>query len=139
MNQILFHGKRVDTNEWVEGFYDELYVRPDNRFASYIHVLDAPASFEVIPESVGQYVRINDKNDTKIFEGCVLRGKESRCCACHTAWDHKTSSVIIEVPINFVVRMTPSDLQLTLHYAQFCEVVGNIYDNPELVAVKKGE
>ena len=75
MREILFKGKRVDNGEWVEG---DLYRRTD-RFGEHETIIfedKGPDCFKknfVDPETVCQYIGLEDKNGKKIFEGDIVR------------------------------------------------------------------
>jgi len=70
--KILFRGKRVDNGEWVYGdlvqFGGNKIYHTESAFSSKIICSD------VIPDSVGQYTGITDKDSINIFEGDILTG-----------------------------------------------------------------
>lgn len=67
--EILFTGKRIDNGEWVEGyFYEECgatYIIEDRQKET---MLNRNTPYKVLPETVGQFTGLTDKNGVKIFE-----------------------------------------------------------------------
>jgi uncharacterized phage protein (TIGR01671 family) len=133
MRDILFRGKDADTGEWVYGYYSgpvgvcECYEICD--------INDVIGSMvDVDPETVGQYTGWEDKNGEKIFEGDICRFKEwwkGKACWIGKVYFEYGIYVIAggpneECEIPFNVQMSRLDISEM-------EVIGNIYDNPELI------
>ena len=119
--EILFRGKRVDSSEWFEGSY--WLSRSAVRETTYI--TDGYGNlFCVIPETVGQYPGLTDKNGVKIFEGDILKFRSG---IYSVEWDNEHSK--------FLQRDGQFSRELHIWIAK-SEIVGNIHDNPELL---KGE
>lgn len=126
--EILFRGKRVDNGEWVEGDFLSL------RVSDKIFICDrtvwigtlTPCKYDVIPKTVGQFTGLADKNGEKIFEGDIVIAYDLfwRCKGTFCGYiDFKDGCFYIV------------DNKKTYYLCRNCgiEVIGNIYDNPEMV------
>lgn len=130
MREILFRGKGNRYGKWVEGFYTPISTGHGMEDA-IITGTDRNCSIPtlVIPETIGQYTGLTDKNGKKIFEGDIVK--------CISSFDAKDMVVIFEAAEFHLV-----DCQRYKNYTECCgyrhfgtletEVIGNIHDNPEL-------
>lgn len=141
MRDILFHGKRVDNGEWVEGFYVHLLDgkgRESHRIYTGYAETDCgdfyPDWYEVDPDTVGQYTGLTDKNGKKIFEGDIVDIGEMICTVngqylvVYSTTNHCWA--LERSVVHHHHYFTFSDLN---GFAESCEVIGNIHDNPELL------
>ena len=120
--EILFRGKRKDNGEWVEGFYFENF---DKCYIMSTKYLDNPITkfiFEVLPETVGQYIGLPDKKDKKIFEGDIVRERGGESYQGYYEIDNVLTVKIPDILVNF-------EMSYDCEY----KIIGNIYDNPELI------
>ena len=143
MREILFRGKldeRID--EWIEGnlWYDCDYTAHiiGSRYwgeMSKDELLSLELiSWTVIPETVGQYTGLTDKNGKKIFEGDIC---EVTVFTCEGEDKHFLCEVCFEYS-SFIFRdLKRSGLEILFSdiydFKTDVEVIGNIYDNPELI------
>lgn len=124
MREILFRGKREDNGEWVYGYY--ACIGKHHYILTGKLNLIGTVNFEhylVIPETVGQYTGLTDRNGTKIFEGDIVRERGGESCQGFYEIDNV---LIVEIPNTLV--------SFTIGRDCGCEykVIGNIHDNPEL-------
>lgn len=156
--EIEFRGKRLDNSEWLYG-----NLMHDNQGGYYIYPLDAENLYvenKVDPDTVGQFTGLVDKNGVKIFEGDIVKrssvGSDSIMyyyCGV-VLFDNNDASFklrmfeqvfdgrdiglcedVDDIECDFVVK-TIYDGQTPQEDEYLYEVIGNIHDNPELLASK---
>ncbi len=128
MREILFRGKRLGDGEWVDGslFIDD----KGEKHEILIGYVNYRVSWEVDPETVGQFTGLTDKNGERIFEGDIVRYTETHC----------TGDMICTDSVSFIdggFYPIPSEFSCGDSYYSYelhsFEVIGNIHDNPELL------
>lgn len=116
MREILFRGK--GNIEWV---YGDLRHLNDGRVA--IRKDGEIYPYEVIPETVGQYTGLTDKNGKKIFEGDI----------CKHISNYSGNTVISVVTYTDGHFLALVDEHSGFELSEKLEIIGNIHDNPELL------
>lgn len=130
MREILFRGKRVDDGEWAEGFYT-LYANGKGVHPCILTGTDKGCVIPqfVIPETVGQFTGLYDKNGTKVFEGDIIAYKYKPNPYLNTFAIGRYTVEYFEI-LGVYAPFGDSDFALG---ANEVEVIGNIHDNPELL------
>lgn len=132
MREILIRGKRLDNGEWIEGAHI-LLDEEEHRIATSCltnesRELLTVCAYPVDPETVGQYTGLLDKNGAKIFEGDIVKH--------YTLYfnpDKFETGLIYWEPEEFKFVRTSSIGPINISKDCKYEVIGNQYDNPELL------
>lgn len=132
MREILFKG-RGDT-KYNDGLW--YYGVPIRDFDGDWQICTNNSKRVVIPETVGQYTGLKDKNGTKIFEGdIVLVPYIDPIFKC--TWNDTSPcerAIVKYCNGMFYVEYIESGDKFTLSaMGGYMKIIGNIYDNPELL------
>lgn len=141
MRDIKFRGIRIDTNpiyksKWAYGYLiidDSGEVNIVKNYGDDAYSWDA-----VVPESVGQYTGLKDRNEKEIYKGDIARNKLGSIGVIeyHSSWAAFYFKLAIgKNEDGDIVKMT-SSIPMWREWATL-EVIGNIYENPELLEVSK--
>ncbi len=118
MREILCRGKSEDTLQWVEGWYYKTYCKTGIQERGHFKYINC------LPETIGQYTGLTDKNGRKIFEGDIGRGVDGLFLV---RWSEGKSAFVM----NFYDY--PCEELYLEEMWDDSEVIGNIHDNPELL------
>ena len=133
--EILFRGKQVDTNNWVEGSL--ILLKRLCGIGYYINQISSilcqlPVDFE----TVGKFTGLTDKSGKRIFEGDIMK---SWLIDHSREWIH----VVEWRDLSWHFKCTWASDRITmfsatmLHSKNCFEVIGNIHDNPELLNISE--
>lgn len=143
--EILYKAKRVDNGEWVFGlpiyknyirvFTEHEYEDEEGRKIKYSTTKD----YQVDPKTMCEFIGLIDKNKNKIFEHDIAEYKDC------PASDYYRETIIVnrgvikfEDGAFFVTNRETVEMDdLVYNGVMECSVVGNIFDNPELLEEKE--
>lgn len=134
-DRYLFRGKRIDNGEWVEGYLSYPFCTKKGNESYYFYAKDSLGFFcrcVVDASTICQCTGLKDKNGKLIWENDVVaywdtysteNGYAEADCIGKVVWDAET--------ISFQVtnRLSAESYEVL----DECSVIGNKFDNPELL------
>lgn len=154
MRDILFRGKDKDDGKWYEGAYrqydDTTYCfkedcdrHPENTHHTIVFsrmtdwgLPNRHLQAEVIPETVGQYTGLQDKNGKRVFEGDIVQFEDDTPGQYEYHDDIFMNVGVVEYNngrFYFTNRVSVEMNDIIYENIADCTVIGNIHDNPELL------
>lgn len=161
MREILFRGKSVLDGNWVHGFY---YNTDDNLKCNIRHIImwrnNGPGRQQieepVNPETVSQYIGIKDIHDTKVFQGDIVRCKETIYKDCSKKEIKEVREFVGEVVwyqygwyiAEKIKEVIPKGIKTGIKFHNLLlwdiednkddtmEILGNRWDNPDMAVVE---
>lgn len=151
MREIKFRGKRIDNikrerKEFVYGSY--LYLntygydwkgdRDKNKEEVHFIIGEDDINIVIDKETLGQYTGLKDKNGKKIYEGDIVLFEDTEMSTENGYGDNFINKGVIEYNeenccFNVTERITAVLEDVLYKNNESLEIIGNIYDNPELL------
>jgi uncharacterized phage protein (TIGR01671 family) len=161
MREILFRGRSLETGKMVYGSLivtkkcDVVDKENTDDFVCTLksvrtQIVNCHFTADVDPETVGQYIGLNDTKGVQIFEGDIIRYCERSIYEIMEEWDEESAGR--EAPDywtrdvvewmgrydNFSFDLRDNELEynalnVSAEEGYRLEVIGNIHDNPELL------
>ena len=134
---IRFRGKDLKTGEWRYGFYTQgAFVDPLFGEEHVRHIIHSDTLYDINPETIGQFTGLTDNDGKEIYDGDIVHGfykgrYEKQTLVCIIEWDKDNACFDIHPLVE------PDDEAGLLSEPDEITVIGNIYDNPELLGQTK--
>lgn len=156
MREILFKAKRKDNGEWVEGYYiyhikrticplgdsvkpeDEQHVIMRDGFSDW-NMPRNTVVYEINPSTLCQYTGLTDKNDKKIWENDIVKcpKRKEEYELYRVVWRNDFADFGVEpIKPKFKAKYPIGLSDECTIYGRNYEIIGNIFDNPELLEVE---
>lgn len=145
MREILFRGKAIhrdegchrteyQNGEWVYGLVTKLYDEQFKNLPAEMTNTNGISGIEIDYKTIGQYTNMLDKNGKKIFEGDIIDffGRSDGDGYGVVKYDAEGTEFEFEYD-NFYEGLGRS------YWPENVEVVGNIYDNPEILGDEEND
>lgn len=135
MREILFKAKRIDNGKWVEGYYQKRYDLLGNEEHLIFHAdsYNVWEYAEIVPETLCQFTGLCDRYGDKIWENDILMAHLDESYPEDATYETVEWGVAgwVTHEANSIDRQYLDEFDLE-HF----EVVGNIFDNKELLQEK---
>lgn len=139
MREILFKAKRIDNGEWVEGYYlrdqyhrggkDIIFYRKDSDwFTVYADTIDS--------ETLCQFTGLYDKNGKRIWENDIVFVTDENDCSGQISTGIGN---VIFIEGMWYIDGRPQEGLYDINKVFQIEVIGNAFDNQELLQEKSDE
>lgn len=131
-DRYLYRAKRIGNDEWTCGY---LYGIWEKKCILWGMTNNVPDMTEVEPSTICQCTGLRDEDGKKIFEGDIVgyidctsteNGYSEHYCRGRVVWDEETASFQV------TERLSAESYEVL---DRGCNVLGNIFDNPELLEV----
>nr|DAH79743.1 MAG TPA: YopX protein [Bacteriophage sp.] len=127
-DRYLFKAKRIDNGEWVQGYIvkygytgrEKYYIVPDYASALYSFLIDS--------STICQCTGLKDKNGKLIWENDIVNCIDAECCG-YISWNESEAGFYF----NVLLEGGRFDEEHIYDYQDCMEVIGNIFDNAELL------
>lgn len=130
MREILFKAKRIDNGEWAVGYYVNTCYPGNDKETGYFIVVYPNEYHEIYTSTICQFTGLCDKNGKKIWENDILMAHLDE------SYPEDTTYETVEWGFaGWVAHETDSTDRdyLGEFDLEYYEVVGNIFDNKELL------
>lgn len=132
-DRYLFRGKRIDNGEWVEGYLSYPFCTEKGNESYYFYAKDSLDFFcrcVVDASTICQCTGLKDKNGRLIWENDIANCMDAECCG-YISWNESEAGFYFDV----LLEDGRFEEEHIYDYQDCMEVIGNNFDNPELLEV----
>lgn len=137
MREILFKAKRIDNGEWVEGYL----IREHGLYFIYDIVNSETCrqkNYEINPKTICQFTGLCDKNGNKIWENDIFQYTDETMVAQRDLIEYNETHASF-VRLHNTEKLGLQYLWIDEATCNHGEVIGNIFDNKELLQEESDE